>query len=118
MADWLLIPLIPTHLSLRAYEQLLSYRRKRESSAAHLLPFFSMVDKRKRLHRGLVTGFSTEHPELMRSYIPYSSDIERMGEHRSPVQAYASQTAGARAFRALWRALCERTVMDPGSVDE
>jgi cellulose biosynthesis protein BcsQ len=118
MADWLLVPLIPTHLSLRAYEQLLSYRHKNKAAGARLLPFFSMVDKRKRLHRDLVNGFAGDHPELLRSYIPYASDIERMGEYRSPVHAFAPQTAGARAFSALWHSICQRTIMDPGSFDD
>lgn len=113
MAEWILVPLIPTQLSLRAYEQLLSYRHENKSGMARLSPFFSMVDKRKRLHRNLVSGFAAAHPELLRSYIPYASDIERMGEHRSPVHAFAPQTPGARAFDALWHTICQHTVMHP-----
>lgn len=108
MADLLLVPLIPTHLSLRAYEQLVAFRAEQTESHARLLPFFSMVDRRKSLHRGLIIEFARSHPDLLRSYIPYAAEIERMGEHRAPVNAYADSSAGGRAFRALWAALSER----------
>lgn len=108
MADVLLVPLIPTHLSLRAYEQLAAFRAAQHDSHARLLPFFSMVDRRKSLHRELIIEFAGSHPDLLRSYIPYAAEVERMGEHRAPVNVYADHSAGGRAFRALWAALCER----------
>jgi cellulose biosynthesis protein BcsQ len=108
MADLLLVPLIPTHLSLRAYEQLVAFRAEQADSHARILPFFSMVDRRKGLHRSLIIEFAQNHPDLLRSYIPYAAEVERMGEHRAPVNAYADNSAGGRAFRALWAALSER----------
>lgn len=108
MADLLLVPLIPTHLSLRAYEQLVTFRAAQPDSRALITPFFSMVDRRKRLHRELIIEFAHAHPDLLRSYIPYAAEIERMGEHRAPVNAYADKSAGGRAFLALWTALSER----------
>ncbi len=108
MADVLLVPLIPTHLSLRAYEQLVSFRAEQSDSRAQIMAFFSMVDRRKSLHRELIIEFAKTHPDLLRSYIPYAADVERMGEHRAPVNGYADHSAGGRAFRALWAALSER----------
>ncbi len=108
MADLLLVPLIPTHLSLRAFDQLVTFRAEQAESHALILPFFSMVDRRKRLHRELIIEFAQSHPDLLRSYIPYAAEIERMGEHRAPVNAYADSSAGGRAFLALWAALAER----------
>ena len=108
MADVLLVPLIPTHLSLRAYEQLLAFRTEQADSHARMMPFFSMVDRRKSLHRDLIIEFARSHPALLRSYIPYAAEIERMGEHRAAVNAYADNSSGGRAFRALWAALRER----------
>lgn len=107
MADVLLVPIIPTHLSLRAYEQLCAFHAE-QGGRARLLPFFSMVDRRKSLHRELIVEFARSHPELLRSFVPYAADVERMGEHRAPVNAYADTSPGGRAFRALWAALNER----------
>ena len=108
MADVLLVPLIPTHLSLRAYEQLLAFRAAQTDSRAEVVPFFSMVDRRKSLHRALIVEFARAHPHLLRSYIPYAAEVERMGEHRAPLNAFADGSPGGRAFRALWAALEER----------
>jgi len=113
MADWLLIPLIPTHLSLRAYQQLHKFFTKEGIDMDHLMPFFSMVDKRKKLHRGLIVEFAADHPELLRTYIPYLSQIEQMGVHRAPVGAFAPRGAGGRAFDSLWQAIMARTVLAP-----
>lgn len=113
MADWLLVPLIPTHLSLRAYVQLQRFFIAEGHSQTRLLPYFSMVDKRKRLHRELIVDFAAEHPELIRTYIPYLSQIEQMGVHRAPVGAFAANGVGGRAFDALWQAIMVRTVLAP-----
>ena len=113
MADVLLVPLIPTHLSLRAFDQLLAFQSAQTDNHAIVLPFFSMVDRRKRLHRELIIEFARQHPSLLRSFIPYASDIERMGEHRAPVNAYADTSPGGRAFRALWAALNQQLASEP-----
>jgi chromosome partitioning protein len=107
MADVLLVPLIPTHLSVRAFEQLLKFLEAQQSSAL-VLPFFSMVDRRKRLHRELIVSFAAAHNQVLRSYIPYASQVEQMGEQRAPVNVYADSSAGGRAFRALMAALVLR----------
>ena len=112
MADVLLVPLIPTHLSLRAYEQLSAFRTDGAPSGAEVAPFFSMVDRRKRLHRELIVEFARAHPEILRSYIPYASQVEQMGEHRAPVNTFADSSPGGRAYRALWRALAERAGLE------
>lgn len=108
MADVLLVPLIPTPLSVRAFEQLLAFRDDHTDDHATVMPFFSMVDRRKRLHRDLIIEFAAAHNNVLRSYIPYASQIEQMGTNRAPVNDYADNSAGGRAFRALWGALVER----------
>ncbi len=113
MADVLLVPLIPTHLSLRAFDQLMRFRSRHAPDGATVIPFFSMVDRRKRLHRELIVAFAGEHPEVLRSYVPYASQIEQMGEHRAPVNAFADASVGGRAFRSLWQALAERMGSEP-----
>ena len=108
VADWLLVPVIPTPLSVRAYAQLREFAAAEQVPLAKLLPFFSMVDRRRQLHCELVTTFAAEHPEVLRSFIPYTSLVEKMGEQRAPVQVFAASSPGARAFDALWQALCDR----------
>lgn len=102
VADVLLIPLIPTFLSIRAYLQLKSYLEKHKEYDVSLMPFFSMVDKRKQLHREILRNFYKEHPEVLRIYIPYSSEVEQMGHYCAPVQTYAGISTAAKSFNLLW----------------
>lgn len=115
LADWVLIPVIPTPLSVRAYAQLRAFWRDEPAILTRFLPFFSMVDRRRQLHCQLVSDFATAHPEVLRSFIPYASQVERMGEQRAPVGAFAPGSPAARAFVALWEALCGRISIAPGA---
>ena len=117
VADWLLVPVIPTPLSVRAYRQLRDFAGAEGLALDKLLPFFSMVDRRRQLHCELVSAFAAEHPEVLRSFIPYTSLIEKMGEQRAPILAFAASSPGARAFVALWQALCARIGLAPGPID-
>jgi chromosome partitioning protein len=107
-ADALLVPLVPSHLSLAAWERLSSLCAER-APGLPLWPVFSMVDKRRALHRQVVTGFASGHPQLMPVYLPYAALVERMGEQRAPVTAFAPGSAPARAWMELHRCLVART---------
>ncbi len=102
-ADLLLVPLIPTTLSARTLDQLLDFlgghRRHRDLK---VLPFFSMVDRRKRLHRELMERLPELYPGFLSTSVPYTSEVERMGIHRMPIIAYAPSNPAADAYRALW----------------
>ena len=78
-ADALVVPLIPTTLSLRTYQQLRVFRDDEKLGDLALMPFFSMVDRRKSLHREVVDCFPEDHPEALGVPIPYASVVERMG---------------------------------------
>lgn len=101
-ADALLVPLIPTTLSLRTLEQLLTFREDNDLGQVAVLPFFSMVDRRKKLHCQLVATLPAKYPELLAATIPYASDVERMGLQQEPLGAYAPRSPAARAYAALW----------------
>lgn len=107
-ADRILIPIIPTPLSIRAYKQVYEFFVDNELKTSKLLPFFSMVDRRKKLHRELIIDFAKEHPELLPTYIPYISEIEQMGVHQAPVAAFAPKGIGARAFATLFQSVVDR----------
>lgn len=101
-ADYLLVPLIPTTLSIRAFGQLLDFldgygfRRKR------VFAFFSIVDRRKRMHLDLMTEASDKFTEVLKTAIPDLALIEKMGIERRPVPDYAPSSAAAQAYRRLW----------------
>ncbi len=101
-ADALLIPTIPTTLSLRTLKQLVEFCDE-QALGVELLPFFSMVDLRKQLHRMIVEQPPQGMVAFLQSYIPYASDVERMGTARAAIGEFAGRSAAARAFEALWR---------------
>ncbi|MGK2906683.1 MAG: ParA family protein [Desulfuromonadales bacterium] len=101
-ADALLVPVIPTPLSLRTLQQLMAFRTRHGLDKLHILPFFSMVDRRKKLHQEIVADLPRQYPHMLIAEIPYASDVERMGIHRAPLGSYAGNSRSARAYAALW----------------
>ena len=102
-AEALLIPIIPTTLSLRTLEQLNSFVDDKKLKHIALLPFFSMVDRRKRLHRDITETLPRERPDVLNTHIPYASAVEQMGIHRAALASFAASTPSARAYEDLWQ---------------
>jgi len=102
-SEILLSPIIPTTLSLRTLEQLKKYLHDNRLKHLHLLPFFSMADKRKKMHREIMHSLTDQHPDLLHSFIPYASDIERMGWERMPLGGYLNKGRSIEAYRELWQ---------------
>ncbi len=101
-ADALLVPTIPTTLSLRTYRQLLEFVTNNNLDDLRLMPFFSMVDRRKRMHIEMMEKLPERYSELLSSHIPYASDVERMGMYRKPLAEYAANGPAGVAYESLW----------------
>jgi cellulose biosynthesis protein BcsQ len=101
-ADAVVVPLLPTPLSVRMLVQLQDFIEANGWADLALLPFFSMVDSRKSLHHELIASTREEFPALLDTEVPYSSEIERMSLRRAPIPAYAPKSAGAQIYAALW----------------
>ncbi|MFK5986900.1 MAG: AAA family ATPase [Pseudomonadota bacterium] len=101
--DAVLLPMIPTWLSLRSYDQLRLFLNEKKLSHKQIYPFFSMVDYRKKLHQEWLKIPPAQIKRLLQSYISYSSIVERMGEHKLPVELFADHTAVAASYRSLWK---------------
>jgi len=114
-ADALVVPTIPTTLSLRTLEQVERHLRKKGPRGLPVLPYFSMVDRRKKMHREIVDGGGEGPFRFLKTSIPYSSVVEKMGVHRSPLDIYAPRSAAAVAFRMLWTELGDQALGSGGS---
>jgi cellulose biosynthesis protein BcsQ len=101
-ADALLIPTIPTTLSLRTLEQIYRYFDKHGLQDGRLFPFFSMVDRRKSLHRLILDNPPKKFKGFLHSAIPYSSEVERMGITRQPLPLYCHRGPAYEAYVNLW----------------
>ena len=101
-ADALLVPLIPTTLSVRTLDQLTEFVSGFNGRQPQIRAFFSMVDRRKRLHQDVTEKILAERSGVAATPIPAMALIERMSAERAPVTAFAPRSQAARAFRALW----------------
>lgn len=106
-ADALLVPVIPTTLSARTLGQLVAFLEDYPSPPA-LLPHFTMVDRRKKMHQDQLAALAAEWPMFLDTTIPSASVVERMGIERAPVATFAPRTAAALAYRDLWAEVAGR----------
>lgn len=102
--DVVVAPMLPSPLSVRATEQLAAHLSRHFEGAPVLLPVFSMVDRRRALHRSLTDA----SPDQIA--IPYASAVEAMAVHRSPIGARSPGAPAARAFNMLWAEVERRLV--------
>jgi chromosome partitioning protein len=107
-ADLLLVPLIPTTLSVRTLEQLTEFIDGFAGHKPRVLAFFSMIDRRKRLHQEIARDLPAQRPEFAATVIPALSVIERMSVERAPVAAFAPRTQAALRYADLWREARQR----------
>lgn len=101
-ADSLLVPLIPTTLSVRTHKQLLAFLENSGYDLDNIFTFFSMVDKRKKIHHELMEEAMKEFSGVLQSAIPYLSHVERMGIKREPVSVFAPKSIAAISYQNLW----------------
>jgi chromosome partitioning protein len=104
-ADLIVIPVIPSPLSQRAMGEVARYLVQRGGQHAPILPVYSMVDRRRSLHRAAME----EQPGW--AAIPMASAIEQMTVRRKPLGAFASGSPAAKEFASLWT-LIERQLQD------
>jgi cellulose biosynthesis protein BcsQ len=109
-ADILLVPLIPTTLSVRTLDQLSEFIAGFDGRRPQLLAFCSMIDRRKRLHREIAERLPEERSDVAHTVIPALSLIERMSLERAPVTAFAPRSVAARQYAALWAEVSERAL--------
>jgi chromosome partitioning protein len=107
-ADALLVPLIPSTLTMRTFEQLGEFVESEVKRRPQIVAFFSMVDRRKRLHREVVETLPDSRDDIARTAIPAATEVELMGVHRSPVVVRSPRSRGGRAYAELWAEVRER----------
>lgn len=94
-ADLIVVPVVPSPLSHRAFGELIAYL----GTARRVLPVHVMVDRRRKLHGDAVDA-APGWPA-----IPMASTVEQMGIRRAPIGAFAPRSPAAAAFAVLWRAV-------------
>ena len=112
-ADMIVVPVIPSTLSQRTFQQLLTFFAENDLSTDKLHGVFGMVQTTKRLHADTMIALEEAYPDrFLTARIPFASDVERMGIDRAPVTVSLPKSAAARAYRALCAEIVERSGMN------
>jgi cellulose biosynthesis protein BcsQ len=95
-ADLIVLPMIPSTLSRRAYEAVRDHLAREHKGRARILPVFNMVDRRRAAHKAAIEA----EPDW--PVIPMASIAERIADERAPIGAYAPQSPVAKAIADIW----------------
>jgi cellulose biosynthesis protein BcsQ len=98
-ADVIMTPLIPSALSRRALDEVVAYLNEQHKGHAPLLPVYSMVDRRRALHKAALE----DEPDW--PCLPMASVVEQMAEKRLPLALYARNHNATAAFALLATAI-------------
>ena len=104
--DIVLMPVIPTTLSVRTYNMVKQYMKENDLDLQKLMCFFTMADMRKTLHNEVIETL-VKDKKFFSSYIPYLSDVEKMGINQAPIMEYANSSYAAKCYRDLWAEIKE-----------
>jgi len=83
-ADIVVVPVVPTTLSVLALKQLIKMFKNLGLPGKKIAPFFSMVERRKKLHCDTIKKYK-KYRFFLKTAIPFITHIERMGVNRCPV---------------------------------
>jgi chromosome partitioning protein len=101
--DILLIPMIPSPLSIRAMEQVVEFLKGKKSAPERIVGFFNQVDMRRSLHHEAIGNSKKMPVPMLRTYIPNDSAVEQMGLRRAPLTSYNQRSRAALAYIDMWK---------------
>lgn len=106
--DLVLVPVIPTVLSVRMLEQLNDYIKqsvhsKTKTNKPRLRAFFTMMDGRKALHKSIYQQLCVKKKTIILPVsVPYQANAEKMAIEQKPIAEFAAASAAAEAYDSLW----------------
>lgn len=101
-ANAVVVPLVPSPLSMRSLDQVTEFVAASVSNAP-VIAFLSMVDRRKTLHRQAIEQLPRTRKSVTDVVVPATVQLERMGIERAPIAVYAPTSAAAQAYGELWQ---------------
>lgn len=102
-SDLILLPVVPTTLSVRTYHEFSDFIAEHPLRAgSRYTGFFSMVERRKNMHREIISDWDYQRESFLETAIPYLSDVEKMGVYRKPLVAFRPGSDASDAFGRLW----------------
>jgi cellulose biosynthesis protein BcsQ len=101
-ADLIIVPVIPSPLSQRAFEDVVAWLDERGLRKGALLPVFNMVDRRRLLHQAALEA-NPRWPA-----VPMASAIEAMSARPGKAGRFPKSSPAASALASLWKAIDRR----------
>jgi len=95
-ATLVIVPLPPSPLSVRALDHVVEEIRRHTRRPPPILPVYSMIDRRRSLHREALAA-NPAWPA-----IPMVSSLEQCAVQRRPIGTFAPRTPAALALMRLW----------------
>ncbi len=108
-SDIVLIPVIPTTLSVRTYNMVKDYFKEKDLDSNKMMCFFTMTDLRKNMHNEIMEQLYKDK-KFFQNYIPYLSDVEKMGVYQEPIEEFARSSYAAKCYSELWMEIKEGTL--------
>ncbi len=107
-ADMILVPVIPNPLSERPLYQLYDFFESKSIPTQRITPFLSMVQRQKRVHNDTIARLKQTLPDMLKTQIPFASDVEKMTEQRAPLAEFAASRPVFGHYNGLWSEVRER----------
>lgn len=101
--DLVLMPIIPSPMSLRAAGQVVEYFADKKRGPDNIVGFFNMVDMRRNVHKETLANAKHLPLKMLKTYIPMDAAAESMAAKREPLVHYAQTGRAAIAYRSMWR---------------
>lgn len=98
-ADIVIVPLPPSPLSTRAFDQISKAVKATGKRHPPILPVLNMLDLRRKLHLEARDAASTWPA------IPFASAVEQCAVRQQPVGAFAPSSPAAKSMAKLWAAI-------------
>lgn len=108
ITDVVITPVIPSPLSFEMLDRLKKQLKKerKDNNVLHF-PFFSMVDRRKNLHKEVLHLHHNGKRGFLHATIPYSKKAEQMVVHHAPLPHFDNRTNATRGYKSLWKEVKE-----------
>lgn len=107
-SDLIVVPVIPNPLSERPLYQLYDFFDKKNLPKQRIIPFFSMVQSQKTVHTQCMQRMRLDISDMLKTQIPFCSDVEKMAEYRAPVAGFAANRPVFSYYNKLWSEIRER----------
>ncbi len=102
-SDLILVPIIPSPLSIRAIEQVVAFFESKKHSPQKLIGFFNQVDLRRNVHKEALANSAQMPIPMLKTWIPYDSAAEQMSEKQAPLMSYATRGRAYDGYIKLWK---------------